>query len=193
MPMSIPPIKILLVGVSCVGKTTIGERLAVLLEKPFFDLDEEIEKHFNTSIERLQNRFLTSYSYRKEVSPVLERIAAKNRDCVIAMPPSGLRDAYLRVVKKLDCVVIAIEDSAENILERITFFDIDSKPIEKHLTEREKKLYSREIRKDITYYRKSYQRAHLHVNIAGLDADESALKIAIILEESLSSFTPSAT
>jgi shikimate kinase len=97
------------------------------------------------------------------------------------MPPSGLRDAYLRVVKKLDCVVIAIEDIAENILDRITFFDIDSMPIEKSLTEREKKLYLKEIKKDITYYRKSYQRADLHVDIAGLDAEQSAAKIAVNL------------
>jgi len=36
----------LLVGVSCVGKTTIGRLLARRLGCPFFDLDEEIERHF---------------------------------------------------------------------------------------------------------------------------------------------------
>jgi shikimate kinase len=38
--------KIFLVGVSCVGKTTIGKRLAERLGYAFFDLDTEIEHYF---------------------------------------------------------------------------------------------------------------------------------------------------
>jgi len=166
--------RVLLVGVSCVGKTTIGRLLARRLGYPFFDLDEEIEKHFGTTIERLRARFLTDYSYRKETSVVLKRIVTEKQDCVAALPPSGLRDAYLRVVRQVDCVTVAIEDTPENILERIIFYDIDSRPIEKRLTDEEKRLYRREIQKDITFFKKSYQRSDLHANIAGLDAEASA-------------------
>ena len=60
--------RIFLIGVACVGKTTIGGKLADLLEYQFFDLDHEIEKFFDISIERLQNRFLTRYSFRAEAS-----------------------------------------------------------------------------------------------------------------------------
>ncbi|MCK4241461.1 MAG: shikimate kinase, partial [Candidatus Atribacteria bacterium] len=45
--------RIFLTGIACVGKTTIGGKLAVLLGYPFFDLDKEIEDFFETSIERL--------------------------------------------------------------------------------------------------------------------------------------------
>ena len=166
--------RVFLAGVSCVGKTTTGRLLAGRLGCPFFDLDEEIERHFGTSIERLRARFLTDYSYRKECSVVLKRIATDNRDCVIALAPSGLRDAYLRVIRKLLCVTVAIEDKPENILERITFYDIDSKPIDKHLAHEEKQLYLREIKKDITFFKKSYERADLHADIAGLNAEASA-------------------
>ncbi len=177
--------KILLVGVGCVGKTTVGAILARRLEVPFFDLDAEIERHFGTSIERLQARFLTDYSYRKECAPVLKRVADDHPDCVIALPPSGLRDAYLRVMRKLDCVSVVVEDTPDNILERITFFDIDSKPIDKRLTDAERRLYRREIKKDITYFRKSYERADLHADIAGLDADGAAAQIEERLREHL--------
>lgn len=85
--------RVSLVGVSCVGTTTVGRILADRRGWPFFDLDEEIERHFGTSIERLQARFLTGYSYRKECAVVLERIAAASPDCVIALPPSGLTAA----------------------------------------------------------------------------------------------------
>ena len=47
-------LRVNLVGVSCVGTTTIGGILADRRGWPFFDLDEEIERHFGTSIERLQ-------------------------------------------------------------------------------------------------------------------------------------------
>jgi shikimate kinase len=175
--------RVLLTGVGCVGKTTVGRLVADRLGYPFFDLDEEIERHFGTSVMRLQSRFLTDYSYRKEVSVVLTRIAGENKDCVIALPPSGLRDAYLRVIGKMECVTVAIEDTPENILSRIRFYDIDSRRIEKYLTGEEKKLYRKEIKKDVTYFRKSYQRADLHADITGLDGEASAEKIERLLAQ----------
>jgi len=178
-------VRVLLVGVGCVGKTTIGAILAQRIGCPFFDLDAEIERHFGTSVERLQARFLTDYSYRKECAVVLKQVAGDNPDCVIALPPSGLRDAYLRVVRKLECVTVVVEDASENILERIAFYDIDSKPIEKHLTQEEKRLYLREIKKDITYFRKSYERADLHADVAGLDAEAAAERIEALLGKHL--------
>ena len=136
---------------------------------PFFDLDDEIERHFGISIERLQARFLTSYDYRKDCAVVLERIATANPDCVIALPPSGLRDAFLRVVRRVPGVTVAAHDTPENILERITFDDIDSRRIQKHLTGEERILYLKEIKADISYFKRSYERADLQVTITGLD------------------------
>ncbi len=173
--------RVLIVGVSCVGKTTIGGLLAGRLGHPFFDLDKETESHFGTSIERLQSRFLTDYSYRKEASVVLKRIVATNRDCVVALPPSGLRDAYLRVIRKVECVTVTIKDTPRNIVERIRFYDIDSRPIPKHLTDEEKRLYQKEIKKDITHFKKSHQRADIHVDITGLDAAAGAARIEELL------------
>ncbi len=45
--------RVFISGVSCAGKTSVGEKLAVLLGCPFFDLDVEIEESFGTSFERL--------------------------------------------------------------------------------------------------------------------------------------------
>jgi shikimate kinase len=176
--------RVLLVGVGCVGKTTIGAILARRLGCPFFDLDAEIESHFGASIARLQGRFLTGYTYRKECSVVLERIAVDNPSCVIALAPSGLREAYLRIIRKVPCATIAIEDRPENVLQRITFYDIDSKLIDKPLGEEEKRLYLKEIKKDITFFRKLYERADLHADISGLDAEASAKLIEDLIKTS---------
>ena len=160
--------RVSLVGVSCVGTTTAGRLLAGRRGWPFFDLDEQIERHFGASIERLQARFLTGYSYRKECAVVLERIATANPDCVIALPPSGLRDAFLRVIRRVPGVTVAVHDTPESILDRITFYDIDSRPIDKHFTDEERALQLKEIKADISYFKRSYERAGLHVTITGL-------------------------
>jgi len=61
--------------------------------------------------------------------------------------------------------------------------NIDSRPIEKKLTPKEKKLYLREIKKDVTYFRTSHQRANLQVDISGLDQDQAARKVKEAVEE----------
>jgi hypothetical protein len=101
-------VRVAFVGVSCVGKTTIARLLAQGRGCPFFDLDEDVMEAFQASIERLQNRFLTDYSYRKECAGVLERIATAHPSCVIALPPSGLRDAFLRVKRRVPMVTVAV-------------------------------------------------------------------------------------
>jgi shikimate kinase len=73
-------------------------------------------------------------------------------------------------------VTVAVHDTPENILERITFYDIDSRPIDTHLTE-EQALYLKEIKADISYFKRSYERADLHVTITGLGPQASAAAI----------------
>jgi len=80
------------------------------------------------------------------------------------------------------CVTVAVHDTPENILERITFYDIDSRPIDKHLTGEERILYLKEIKADIAYFKRSYARADLQVTITGLDPEASAAAIDARLE-----------
>ena len=176
--------RVFVTGVSCVGKTTIGRTLAELLAVKFFDLDHEIETFFGTSIERFQNKFLTVHSYRQEAARALVHLLNRpdSRDSVIALPPSGLMGGYLEVVKKTIGSIIALNDKPENILERIRFYDIDSKPIEKKLTANEKRLHLKEIKKDITYFRKTYERADLQVDISGLTIEQAAGKVKEALD-----------
>lgn len=177
--------RLFLTGVGCVGKTTIGEKTGELLGVRFFDLDDEIERFFETGIERLQKRFLTIHSFRNEAAKALVHLLSRpeSRDCVIALPPSGLMGGYLRAVKKSGGITVVVTDKPENILARTRFYDIDSRPIEKKLTPKEKKLYLREIGKDMTYFGTSYRRATLQVDISGLNADQAARKVKEAVEE----------
>jgi shikimate kinase len=177
--------RIFLTGVSCVGKTTIGIKLAELLDVYFFDLDDEIESFFEMSIERLQSKFITIRSFRDEAAKALVHLLnqPESQNSVIALPPSGLMGGYLRVIKKSSGITAVITDKPENIFRRITFFDVDSRPIKKELSPKEKKLYLREIKKDITYFGKSYHRASLQVDISGLNQKQAALKVKTAVGE----------
>ncbi len=177
--------KICLVGVSCVGKTTLGKQLADRLGYAFFDLDTEIEDTFGTSIERLKSELLTEYSFRQKAALVLKRIASQQEKphYVVALPPSGLMDHYYRVLKKSECVTVALKDRPENILARITFYDRDSQPIHKVLSAAEKAYYLREIKADITYFGKSHRKANWQVDIAGLGIEGGVAKIEALLRE----------
>jgi len=66
--------------------------LSELLDVSFFDLDEEIEGFFGTSVEQLQSRFKTIHSYRDEAAKALVDLLKRpaSRHSVIALTPSGL-------------------------------------------------------------------------------------------------------
>ena len=86
-------------------------------------------------------------------------------------------------------MTIALQDTPNNILRRITFYDIDSRPIVKELTEAEKALYRKEIKEDVTFFSRSYERADLRVDISGLGAECSAEMIAGLLARRISGRT----
>ena len=103
--------KILLVGVACVGKTTIGERLAERLDYPFFDLDEEVEKFYGTSIERLQKRWNTWPPLRKGTD---DRDSGRQPSCRLSRRLERVREPF-RLVLRPACVdmPLTIEPSPE--------------------------------------------------------------------------------
>ena len=180
--------RIFLAGVSCVGKTSIGAQLAGLLECRFFDLDVEIERFFGTSIERLRNRHLTSRDFRLTASQVLTFVLSRDDsyNSVIALPPSGLLGDYWKVIKGTrDAIIVVLRDTPENIFNRITFYDIDSRPVQKNLTDRERGLYVREIKRDIAYFSRSFSRAHVSVDITGCDPDVASRKVRDALTPAL--------
>jgi len=178
-------VTVFLTGIGCVGKTAIGGTLAQLMNRPFYDLDEVIEAYFDCSIRRLHARFLTMHSYRREAVKALIHLLNKIRDedAVVALPPSGLMYPFGREVHKTGGLIVVLRDTPQSILERITFYDDDSNRIDVVLTGDDKRLYLREIKKDWTYFKRTYQKAHMTVDIAGLDVLQSANKLKRTLEQ----------
>lgn len=165
-----------LVGMSCVGKTTIGRMLAEKIGYTFFDLDEAIEKYYKKPIERIQDDCSTMNQYRKNASVVLDHLLTSYKRSVIAGTPSGLMFSYLQIYKKHqpsgDLYSVYLKDSFENILERITFYDKDSNPVTKNLDEKQKKWYLKEIKADFNYFKDSFIRADFQMDIENVSLEK---------------------
>lgn len=165
-----------LVGISCVGKTTIGKLLAEKIGFEFYDLDREIEKHHNKSIERLQKECLYMNDYRKKGSIVLDKIFSNTTNMVVSGVPSGLKFSYLEVYKKhktaKDLYAIHIKDNYENIVNRLSFYDEDSNQAFIVLDEENRKKYIKSIRADYNYFRASYQKADFCFDINNVSINE---------------------
>lgn len=172
---------IYLVGVSCVGKTAIGTQLARNLGVQFISFDSELERIGGKPISRLKAPFLTEYSFRAEVAaPILRQVieANKNASYVVELPPSGVKDAYWRILKQQDhAIIVAVCDRSTNILKRITFYDDDSNPIKIKLTKKQERLYLKDIQKDVEYFGRTYHRADMRVDLGGAGIAESAKMI----------------
>lgn len=174
---------VVITGVSCVGKTAVGEALAKALGVAFEDLDQAVERQLGAPISRLQERYGTMDRYREAAAAVLANILLSfdSRQAVIALPPSGLMGPYWRQLRGRSVVTVVLEDTAENILRRIRFFDDDSRPIEKSLTPRERTHYLREIRRDMAYFRRSYRKADARVAMSGCSVTEAAKRTGAAL------------
>jgi shikimate kinase len=163
---------IYIIGVSCVGKTTIGKMLSDQLDYSFFDLDIEIQKYYQKPIERIQDECFSMNGYRKKGSVVLDYLLSKSQNTVISGTASGLKFSYLQVYKKhkanKDLLSIHIKDAFENIVERLTFYDKDSNPVEVKMDESLKKRYLKEVKADYNYFKTSYERADLQIDIENL-------------------------
>ena len=171
--------RVFLTGVGCVGKTTIGLRLAQLTGRAFFDLDTEVERFFGMPIEKIQRQYWMPHDFRQQAAKALAHLLKnpESQHSVIALPPSGLMGGYLTVIKKNEGVTVALTDTPERILERITFYDADSRPMDKRLTDEERRGHLKEIKKDITYFKRSYARADLQISIEALDVEKAAHRI----------------
>lgn len=92
--------------------------------------------------------------------------------------PSGLFGSYNAIIKKHpDVLTIALYDEAKNIVERLIFFDDESKPIHNVVNDNNKYGYYQEVKKDITYFGRTYKKAKMHFNLNGMNANDSAKEL----------------
>ena len=94
---------------SNVGKTTTGELLAEKLGYVFYDLDEEVKKYFNVTLEEFVNTGTLEERDQKRAE-VLEKIAGDRHNKVVAVTPIAYMDYIRKFLKRKNVLAIELRD-----------------------------------------------------------------------------------
>lgn len=148
--------KILIFGVSNVGKTTIGSILAVNLGYDFFDLDEEVKRYYHTTLEDFVNGETLEIRDQKR-GVVLDELMKNENDKVIAITPISYPVNFNHHLCRNDVLAIELRDTAGNIFDRLVFSDEnDNVYKDDDYKNAHKEHYIEEICEDISWYGKTY-------------------------------------
>ncbi len=176
--------KILLFGISNVGKSTIGKRLSKKLEYDFDDLDEEIKKQYG-KIDNFQLEYPFDYERHRRRGDILKEIIDKYVDnVVIAISVINYSRFINNIITDKEILAIEIQDKPENILKRLVYADENDKiyPINISNIE-EQQYYLKDIRKDITYYKKVYSKIENKFDINGKSPEEATEDLLKYIEK----------
>lgn len=117
--------KILLLGISNVGKTTIGTILAKELGYRFYDLDEEVKKEFQMTLEEFVHTENLRWRDQKR-GRIMKKILSKEENMVFVISPISYTDNFgKRIITEDDILSIELVDTPANIYDRLVFSDID--------------------------------------------------------------------
>lgn len=151
---------ILIFGISNVGKTEVGKKLAEKMEYPFFDLDEEIKKTFQTTLEEFVKNNPWIYERQVIKGNVLRKTVEENgNDMVIAVSPIYYARNFNNLLKRENVIGVELQDTEEHIFERLVFSDEnDNVYKDDEYKMQHKKYYIKEIHEEIMYLKRSFQK-----------------------------------
>lgn len=151
---------IMLFGISNVGKTVTGEKLAKKLNYSFFDLDEEIKRRFQITLETFMKENPYSYERSKIKGGILKDLVKEHNDnMVIAVSPIFKSRFFNSLIVLEQVIAIELQDSEEHIFERLVFSDEDDNVYhDDAYKELHKAYYIKDIHQDIVYARKLFKK-----------------------------------
>jgi XRE family aerobic/anaerobic benzoate catabolism transcriptional regulator len=110
--------RIALIGLRGAGKSTLGGRLAKLLDAPFIELDREIEREAGTSLSEI---FLLygQAGYRRYERRSLEKVLGKNQRAVIATGGSIVSEPGTYDLLLSECLTVWLKAEPEEHMARV--------------------------------------------------------------------------
>jgi len=149
------------------GKTTVGRHLAVLLKKPFVEMDKEIETFVGMSINEIFEKMGEKY-FREKETEVLENIV-KGPEAVVSTGGGVVIKQYNRQLMRAHGTIICLWAGVDTIVERLS--GSKDRPL---LNVKEP---DKTIRHLLQVRKPYYMDADLHIKTDGKSPYELALEI----------------
>ncbi len=114
--------KILIFGISNVGKTVTGSLLAQRIGYRFYDLDKEVTQRLSTTLEK----FVHTGTLRERDQircNIIDSLLELSEDFVLAVTPLSYPVRLEEFLAKKDVLAFQLTDSYENIFDRLVFSD----------------------------------------------------------------------
>lgn len=171
--------KIVLLGYMGSGKTSVGKKLADVLEIPFKDMDTEIEKQIGVSIPRIFSEKGEIY-FRKIENEVLKKNLSGTENFVLATgggtPCYG--DSMSFITEQADVMSIYLKTPLSILVSRL-FLEKENRPLLTHLkTAEDLNDFIRKHLFERAYY---YNKADLILENGSENIDETVEKIILKL------------
>lgn len=150
--------KILLFGISNVGKTAIGTILAKELEYSFYDLDEEVKKEFQMTLEEFVHTENLRWRDQKR-GRIIKKIISKEENMFFVISPISYTDNFGKRITEDDILSIELVDTPANIFDRLVFSDIDDTIYKDDDYKNQRRdYYMSDIKADLEWYGNVYSK-----------------------------------
>jgi shikimate kinase len=168
---------VVLVGMMGVGKTTVGRKLAMLLDLPFVDADEEIERAAQMSIPEIFAQYGEPYFRSGERRVIGRLVGAGSRADrkVLATGGGAFVDPETRGLILDRAVSVWLDSDVDTLMERVG--RKDNRPLLKQGDPREILTRLREERRPF------YQQAAIHITSGHAPHQVTAHKILKAIDE----------
>ena len=161
--------KIVLVGMTGVGKTTIGRVLSKILRRTFVDIDIEVEKASGQKIHHIFEKYGED-EFRKIEKKTLYRFLNTKINFVISTGAGILGDQETINIIKKNSVCIFLDIKINNLIERLNN-NFKSRPLLKNGNLREN--LENMIKKRI----QNYEQAHIIIPVDGLSIPDIVRRV----------------
>ncbi len=162
---------IVLIGFMGVGKTTIGRLLAEKLERPFIDIDQEIESEYQMPITEIFSE-LGEKAFREKEKNVIKNYC-KQKQKVLSLGGGAFMQEEIRETCLANSIVVHLDISWEAWKERLSLL-VESRPVLQGKTLEEVEV--------LFYERQSFYKGHTQIITDGLTEEDIADQVMASLE-----------
>jgi len=167
--------RIALIGLRGAGKSTLGQRLADVLQRPFIELDREIERDAGTSLSEI---FLLygQGGYRRYERRCLERVLESHVSCVIATGGSIVSEPATYELLRGTCTTVWLRAAPEEHMARV-IAQGDTRPMADNPEAMD------DLRRILQGRERLYRQADLILDTAGRRPDQSLRELERALKK----------